>query len=96
MNTIRNNFLEKLMSKLPEISANNVEKSIFNYSLIIALIKLGITYVVLDRKSPSKRLLNDCLSGGHILSPIPQWINNNNNNNNMIVSKVTLATVGVV
>ena len=28
------------------------EKSIFNYSLIIALIKLGITYVVLDRKSP--------------------------------------------
>ena len=32
------------------------EKSIFNYSLIIALIKLGITYVVLDRKSPLKRL----------------------------------------
>ena len=32
------------------------EKSIFNYSLIIALIKLGITYVVLDRKSPVKRL----------------------------------------
>ena len=34
----------------------NLRKSIFNYSLIIALIKLGITYVVLDRKSPLKRL----------------------------------------
>jgi D-alanine--poly(phosphoribitol) ligase subunit 1 len=32
------------------------EKSFFNFSLIIALLKLGITYVVLDLDSPIKRV----------------------------------------
>tara|TARA_Y100000816_G_scaffold120208_1_gene84462 strand:+ start:722 stop:2251 length:1530 start_codon:yes stop_codon:yes gene_type:complete len=32
------------------------EKSFFNFSLIIALLKLGITYVVLDLDSPIKRI----------------------------------------
>ena len=32
------------------------EKIFFNFSLIIALLKLGITYVVLDLDSPIKRI----------------------------------------
>ena len=30
------------------------KKTFFNYVLIVSLLKLGITYVVLDRKSPKK------------------------------------------
>jgi D-alanine--poly(phosphoribitol) ligase subunit 1 len=42
--------------KVNDVICVSSEKNVFNYSLIIALIKLGITYVVLDRKSPSSRL----------------------------------------
>ena len=50
------NWLLKKKFKVSDIVCISSEKNFFNFTLIIALLKMGITYVVLDRKSPAKRL----------------------------------------
>ena len=50
------NWLLKKNFSTSDVVCISSEKSFFNFSLIIALLKIGITYVVLDKKSPTKRL----------------------------------------
>jgi len=59
LNNQSNRICKWLISKgfkKNDIICISSDKSFFNYYLIIALIKLGITYVILDRKSPILRI----------------------------------------
>ena len=47
-----------IKSKIPQYSVVCLtsEKSLFNFAMIVALIKLGVTYTIIDQKSPIKRI----------------------------------------